>query len=155
MAVNIIEGVNSYIADTVKIIGAGNITIGNNVQIRDYTVIELGAGNITIGNDVVIGYNSFIQCTGTINIGNDVIAGPHCVFLASSHSIDENISFYDNALIRGTLSVKGRCWFGANCTINPVTIEKNVIIGANSFVNKDVQSNQVVGGSPAKYIKKL
>ena len=56
MAVNIIEGVNSYIADTVKIIGAGNITIGNNVQIRDYTVIELGAGNITIGNDVVIGY---------------------------------------------------------------------------------------------------
>ena len=155
MAVNIIKGVSSYIADTVKIIGAGNITIGNNVQIRDYTVIELGAGNITIGNNVVIGYNSFIQCTGTINIGNDVIAGPHCVFLASSHSIDENISFYDNALIRGTLSVKGRCWFGANCTINPVTIEKNVIIGANSFVNKDVQSNQVVGGSPAKYIKKL
>ena len=155
MAVNIIKGVGSYIADTVKIIGAGNITIGNNVQIRDYTVIELGAGNITIGNNVVIGYNSFIQCTGTINIGDDIIAGPHCVFLASSHRIDENISFYDSALTRGTLSVKGRCWFGANCTINPVTIEKNVIVGANSFVNKDIQSNQVVGGSPAKYIKKV
>ncbi len=134
MAANVTKGVRSYIADTVKIIGAGNITIGNNV---------------------VIGYNSFIQCTGTINIGNDVIAGPHCVFLASSHRIDENISFYDSALTRGTLSVKGRCWFGANCTINLRTIEKNVIIGANSFVNKDVHSNEVVGGSAAKYIKKV
>lgn len=155
MSVSIIIGKGSYIADTVKIVGVGKITIGDNSQIRDYTVIELGKGELNIGNNVVIGYNSFIQGTGVINFGDDIIAGPHCVFLASTHVINESTTFYDSALTRGTLSVEGRCWFGANCTINPVTIKKNVIVGANSFVNKDIQSNQVVGGSPAKYIKRV
>lgn len=42
----------------------------------------------------------------------------------------------------------------ANCTIvGGVHIGDNSIVGANSFVNKDVPANTVVGGVPAKIIK--
>ena len=42
-------------------------------------------------------------------------------------------------------------WIGANCTIFPgVTIGDNVIIGSNSVVNKNIPSNTVAFGSPAR-----
>lgn len=39
--------------------------------------------------------------------------------------------------------------------VGPINIGDNVIIGANSYVDKDVPSNVVVVGSPAKIIKTL
>ena len=39
--------------------------------------------------------------------------------------------------------------------VGPITIGDNVIIGANSYVDKDVPSNVVVAGSPAKVIRQL
>lgn len=39
--------------------------------------------------------------------------------------------------------------------IGPITIGSNVIIGANSFVNKDVPDNSVVAGNPATIIRKI
>ncbi|CDT94444.1 DapH/DapD/GlmU-related protein [Vibrio coralliirubri] len=45
-------------------------------------------------------------------------------------------------------------WIGANTVILPgVTIGSNVAIGANSVVTKDIPSNTVYGGVPAKFIK--
>jgi serine O-acetyltransferase len=42
-----------------------------------------------------------------------------------------------------------------SCVLGPVTIGDNVIIGANSVVTKDIPSNVLVAGAPAKIIKQL
>ena len=39
---------------------------------------------------------------------------------------------------------------GSNATILPVTIGDNVVIGAGAVVTKDIPSNSVVKGNPAK-----
>jgi acetyltransferase-like isoleucine patch superfamily enzyme len=45
-------------------------------------------------------------------------------------------------------------WGGANVTYNHgITIYSNSVIGANSFVNSDVEANSIVAGTPAKFIK--
>lgn len=140
--------------DDVRIFGPGKVVIGKDCQIRNFTVIELGNGVVTIGDNSVIGYGSFLQASGTITIGSNTLLGPHCVYLASTHSISESKPISQMPLIRGSVTIQNNVWLGANITVNcNVTIETGSIIGANSFVNKDIPAKQVWAGSPAKYIK--
>lgn len=47
-------------------------------------------------------------------------------------------------------------WIGGSAVINPgVSIGDNVVIASGSVVTKDVPNNVVVGGNPAKIIKKI
>ena len=45
---------------------------------------------------------------------------------------------------------------GSHTTIMPgVTIGKNAIVGANSFVTQDIPKNTFFAGCPARFIKEL
>ncbi|MEH7294176.1 DapH/DapD/GlmU-related protein, partial [Priestia megaterium] len=47
-------------------------------------------------------------------------------------------------------------WIGGSSVINPgVTIGNNVVIASGSVVTKDVPNNVVMGGNPARIIKKI
>jgi maltose O-acetyltransferase len=144
---------NSRVHGSVLFMGNGDVVAGSNSQIRAFTVIEMDRGTFYIGDNSVIGYHSFIQCTGKITIGRGSLLGPHCCFIASSHPVNGQ-PLISQPMIRGEIKIGNNVWIGANCTINMgVTIGDNAIIGANSFVNKDVPANTVYAGSPAKFIK--
>lgn len=52
--------------------------------------------------------------------------------------------------------IKKNAWIGAAATILPgVTIGENAVVGAASFVTKDVPDNAVVVGNPAKVIRTI
>lgn len=143
----------SRISSNVVIKGSGKIVAGTGSEIRDFTVIEMANGNLIIGDKSVIGYNSFIQCTGDVKIGKGSLLGPHTCFIASSHPIN-NQPLVGQPLIRGSITIGDNVWIGANCTINTgVVIGNNAIIGANSFVNQNVPANTIYAGSPAKFIR--
>jgi virginiamycin A acetyltransferase len=56
---------------------------------------------------------------------------------------------------KGNIVVGNDVWIGYNATIMAgVTIGDGAIIGTNSVVTKDVEPYSVVGGNPAKLIKK-
>jgi virginiamycin A acetyltransferase len=56
---------------------------------------------------------------------------------------------------KGNIVVGNDVWIGYNATIMPgVTIGDGAIIGTNSVVTKDVEPYEIVGGNPAKLIKK-
>jgi len=144
---------NTRVHSSVLFMGNGDVVAGNNTQLRAYTVIEMDKGTFVIGDNSVIGYNSFIQCTGRITIGRGSLLGPHCSFIASSHPVN-NQPLISQPMIRGEIKIGNNVWIGANCTINiGITIGDNAIIGANSFVNKDVPANTVWAGSPIRFIK--
>jgi len=144
---------NARIHPTVLLEGNGEVIAHQNSQIRAYSVIEMDKGSLTVGHNSVLGYHTFIQCTGKIIIGKASLLGPHCCFVASSHAVNEK-PLISQPMIRGEINIGNNVWIGANCTINMgVKIGDNAIIGANSFVNKDVPANTVYAGTPAKYIK--
>ena len=139
---------------SVLLIGSGRISCRQQSEIRAYSILEMSGGILELGLQSVLGYQSFLQLTGTIIIGDGCVLGPKCTYIASSHPINDK-PFIGQGLTRGKIIIGNNVWLGANCTINSgVSIGDNSIVGANSFVNKDVPSNSIYAGTPAKLIRK-
>lgn len=110
--------------------------IGDKSIWRDRTV-PLYADRIFLGNNVRCGTKVFF-------ITHDVI---HSML---NNRKDNDFKFKEKV---GEIHIGDNVFIGSNTTIlYDVTIGSNVIIGAGSLVNKDIPSNSVYGGVPAKYI---
>jgi maltose O-acetyltransferase len=54
------------------------------------------------------------------------------------------------------ITIGDNVWIGGGAIICPgVSIGDNAVIAAGSVVTKDVKSNVLVGGNPAKFIKSI
>ena len=89
------------------------------------------------------------------NFGDNVMVGPRASFYTAGHPIDPTIRTAE--LEFGTpIIVEDNVWIGGSATILPgVTIGKNAIVAAGAVVTKDVPANTIVGGNPAKVIRKI
>lgn len=71
-----------------------------------------------------------------------------------SHCSIYSVSTIDNK--EGPVKLKRNCKIGSHSVIMPgVSVGENSIIGAFSFVNKDIPANVVALGVPANVIKKI
>lgn len=153
MSVNVINN-GGYIHPTVILVGIGNLIINKGSEIRANTVLEFGNATLEIGTNSVLGYGSFIQVSGNVVIGNGVLIGPHTCIISTTHGVSNNTPIYTQPLVKGTVRIGDDVWVGANCTIGYNTIlHKCCILGANSFLNKNIPSKEIWGGIPAKKIK--
>ena len=137
----------------------GSIEIGDGCEIRHNAVFEvLGSynGKIKIGNRCVVGVGNWFQGAGNITLEDNVILGPYVCVISSTHTIDNPEIFISQLpLIPRPVYIEEGVWIGAHCIIAcGVTKGRNSIVGANSFVNKDVPPNSIVAGTPAKEIKR-
>lgn len=136
----------------------GNVKIGDDSEIRHHAVLEVSGrynGSIEIGDHCVIGIGNWLQGSGEIKIGNDVIIGPYCSIISTNHMYDDiEKPIARQPLQTGKVVIEDDVWIGAHVTVTQnVTIGAHSIIGANSFVNKDVPPYSIVAGTPAKVIK--
>ena len=87
-----------------------------------------------------------------ITIGNNVTLGTRVHILAH----DASTKIFLNYTKIGNVTIGDNVFIGANSVILlGVNIGDNVIIGAGSVVTKDIPSNSVVVGNPAKVISSL
>ena len=92
-----------------------------------------------------------------IFLGDNVRCGSKVYFITHDVIHDmlnhrENNNFLFKEFV-GDIHVGNNVFIGSNSTIlGGASIGSNVIVGAGSLVNKDIPSNSVVGGVPAKYI---
>lgn len=109
--------------------------------------------NITVGKNVFINMGCRFQDQGGIRIGDDVLIGHNVVLTTLNHDFDP----YKRADLHPAPIVIGdRVWIGASVTVVPgVTIGENAVIAAGAVVTKDVPANTIVGGVPAKVIRRL
>ncbi len=109
---------------------------------------------IQIGRHCRINEHVFIQGA---SIGNHVLIAPHAAILSKSHihgSIDTPIVLQGDTEPLPPIIEDG-AWLGRNVVVMPgVRIGKHAIVGAGAVVTKDVEAYTIVGGIPAKIIKK-
>lgn len=96
--------------------------------------------------------NSTLNCFHYIEIGKGCsISDNVCIADSDSHCIDG-----DRDKATAPIIIGDHVWIGKNVTVmKGVTIGSGAVVGAGSVVTKDVPSNTVVAGNPAKPIKAI
>ncbi|MFH1968246.1 MAG: acyltransferase [bacterium] len=111
-----------------------------------YNWVVKNLENLKLGENTDIGAFTYMNAKFGIEIGVGVQIGSHCSIYS--------VSTIDNK--KGKVILKKNCKIGTHSTIMPgVTVGENSIIGAYSFVNKNIPGNVIAFGIPAKIIRQI
>jgi len=132
-----------------KIIGK---TVDNSTTV--FTPFNTNFGrHIRIGKNVFINHGCTLLDLGGITIQEDVLIATNVQLSTESHSLNPTER---KALVLNSILIKKNAWIGAGAIILPgVTVGENSVVAAGAVVSKDVPSNTVVAGVPAKIVKHL
>ncbi|WP_346986128.1 acyltransferase [Chryseobacterium sp. POE27] len=127
-----------------------NVKIGTNVQI-------LGWQKLSIRDNVSIHANCYIDANGGITIDKNVSIAHNSTILSSNHSwYDESLPIKYNPIVFDEVIISEDVWIGCGCRILAgARVGKRSIIAAGAVVNRNVETKSIVGGVPAKLIKKI
>jgi putative colanic acid biosynthesis acetyltransferase WcaF len=124
-------------------------TIGKNARIRRTVRIEI-PWNLTLGDDVIVGDGAILYALGNIRIGDRTMVSQYVHLCAGSH--DHRFKSYPQT--RPPIVIGADCWIAAGAFIGPgVTVGDRSVVGARAGVFRDVPSDVIIGGNPAKVIK--
>ena len=136
-----------------------NVDISNSFRMGRNAIISATEGKLLIGHNVDLMDNAQINANrSNIKIGNNVMIAPNVVIQGVNHNIDNiNMTFTESGdqTDKNFITIENNVWIGANSVILPgITIGTGSVIGAGSVVTKDVEPFSIMGGVPAKLIRK-
>jgi acetyltransferase-like isoleucine patch superfamily enzyme len=146
-----------------------NIEIGNNCFIMGNISLLGNKAKIKIGDGVFIGPGTTLFCYSDIELESDIMISWGCTLIdTNAHSLIweerkndvtdwiKGPEYKNWAVVQSQkVLVKSKSWIGFNSIITKgVTIEEGTIVASGSVVTKDTEAFTVVGGNPAKFIKR-
>jgi acetyltransferase-like isoleucine patch superfamily enzyme len=106
-----------------------------------------------VGKNVFLNSGCRFQDQGGITIGDGTLIGHNAVLATLNHDVNPKKR---STLHPAPIVIGKNVWIGSNVTVVPgVTIGDGAIIAAGAVVTKDVSENTIVGGVPARFIKKI
>lgn len=109
--------------------------------------------NIHVGENVFINACCHFQDHGGVTLGDGCQIGHNVVFATLNHGLEpaDRGTTYPAPIVLGR-----NVWVGSNATIlQGVTIGDNAVVAAGAVVSRDVPANRIVGGVPARIIKRI
>ena len=107
--------------------------------------------NLTMGHLSSLGDNSWTYCLDRITIGKKSCIGKDVYLITGSH----NVHSIDFKQIEAPIIIGDGCWVSTGVYIMPgVSLGNFTVVGAKALVLKSTEVGDIVGGNPAKFIKK-
>ena len=120
------------------------------VSVHPHSIIA-NPWNFEAGNLTSIGNQAWIYALDKIVIGEKTCIGEQVKLLTGYH----DISTWNFAFRTKPITIGSCVWIATGATVLPgVTIGDGAVVAAGAVVTKDVEPWTVVGGNPAKFIKK-
>ena len=111
--------------------------------------------NIHVGEDFMANFNLTVLDEAEVRIGRNAFIGPNVSIYTACHPLDSDRRDRNIQWAR-PVTIGDSVWIGGGTTILPgVTIGDRVVIGAGSVVTRDVPSDTLVAGNPARTIRQL
>ena len=128
-------------------------SVGSNPFVGDNFHCDFGQ-HIHVGDNFHADYNCTMLDLAEIRIGNNCLIGPDVGIYTAGHRLEPEGRTLD--VYGMPITIGNDVWIGGNSTILPgVTIGDGAVVAAGAVVTKDVEPNTIVGGVPAKLIKKI
>lgn len=127
---------------------------GDKIRINQPFHCDYGC-NIRVGENFFANFNLTILDEGYVTIGDNAFIGPNVSIYTACHPLraDERNTGAEWA---EPVTIGDNVWIGGSVTITPgVTIGDNVVIGAGAVVTRDIPSNVIAAGVPARVIREI
>jgi acetyltransferase-like isoleucine patch superfamily enzyme len=134
----------------------GGIRFGRFCWIGDGTKIRSHEGVVEIGPKTVFGQECTISSYRHVRIGEQCVIADRAMFIDFDHGVVEvERPIRVQGIYMRPVEVGSNVWIGYGaCFLRGVRVGDNSIVGTNSVVTKDVPANAVVGGVPARVLRK-
>jgi acetyltransferase-like isoleucine patch superfamily enzyme len=119
------------------------------------TKIRAHEGVVEIGAKTVLGQECTISSFQSVRIGRECILADRVMLIDFDHGVVEvERPIRLQGIYKRDVEVGHNCWIGYGaCILRGSTVGDNCIVGTSTVVTKDVPSNAVVGGVPARLLR--
>lgn len=110
--------------------------------------------NLTLGHNAWLGPNVICYNQAMVTLEDEVTVSQYSYLCTAGHELSDRNN-NQGGLIVAPIKLHRAAWVGTRSFIGMgVEIGENAVVGATASVYKDVEPWTVVGGNPAKFIKK-
>jgi len=156
---NIVIGDHVTIDDNCVLDGRGagdaGLVIGDGVIINRNCMVLAKDGPVRIGARTTVGSNSVIVSTAGVEIGEAVLMAGGCYVSAGAYRVDAPGAIMDQeAYSNGPIRIGAGSWLGTCAVVlDGVSVGDGAVVGAGAIVNRDIPSNSIAAGVPAKVLR--
>jgi acetyltransferase-like isoleucine patch superfamily enzyme len=132
------------------------LSLGRDVWLGAYGIFQ-GEGRVSVGSRTYIGSHFSINSIDEISIGRNCMFGNMVSLVDNNHGVAAgDVAFRDQPSTSKKITIEDACWIGEKVAIlEGVRIGRGSIVAAGAVVREDVDPGTVVGGVPARVLKKV
>lgn len=133
------------------------VRIGSRVVLEPNVVFKLvdARAEIALDDHVFVGRGCIFDLAAPCSVGRGTLIAPGCLVVDHNHGLDAATEIWMQPCTTQPVVIGADVWLGAKVVVLPgVTIGDGAVVAAGAVVTRDVGPMMIVGGVPARPLRK-